>query len=329
MLKIAILGCGSVGRGIAEVISKKNLDIKITGLADSKSGIIDNNGININQALKRKQETGTCGDTSVSVTEIIKSADYDVLVEVTPTDAITGEPALGYIKTALKRGKHVVTSNKGPVALQYQLLKKIAKENNVLLKYEATVCGAIPIIHTLEHGLAGNEIKRLYGIFNGTCNYILSRMADEKLTYSQALLEARELGYAEADPTYDIKGIDAAIKLVILANTLWDMGKSLDDVLITGIDNVTSDALALSGEEDATIRLIGEIIPKTGVLRVSPRILSKHHLLVVQDTLNAVTIETDLAGDITLIGKGAGSLETASAIISDLLFIRDCHVKRS
>jgi len=121
-------------------------------------------------------------------------------------------------------------------------------------------------------------------------------MADEKLTYSQALLEARELGYAEADPTYDVKGIDAAIKLVILANAVWGMDKSLDDVLITGIDNVTSDALALSGEEDATIRLIGEIIPKTGVLRVSPRILSKH---------------------------------PASAIISDLLFIRDCHVKRS
>jgi len=137
MLKIAILGCGSVGRGIAEAVSKKNLDIKITGLADSKSGIIDNNGININQALKRKKETGACGDRSVSVTEIIKSADYDVLVEVTPTDAITGEPALGYIKTALKRGKHVVTSNKGPVALQYRLLKKIAEENNVLLKYEA------------------------------------------------------------------------------------------------------------------------------------------------------------------------------------------------
>ncbi len=329
MLKIAILGCGSVGRGIAGVVARRNLDIKITGLADSKSGIIDDNGINITQVLKRKQETGTCGDKSVSATEIIESADYDVLVEVTPTYAITGEPALGYIKTALKRGKHVVTSNKGPVALQYQSLKKIADENNVLLKYEATVCGAIPIIHTLEHGLSVNEIKRIYGIFNGTCNYILSRMADEKLTYSQALLEARELGYAEADPTYDVEGIDAAIKLVILSNTVWGMDKSLDDVLITGIDGVTSDALALCAEDNTTIRLIGEIIPKTGVLRVSPRILPKQHVLVVQGTLNAVTIETDLAGDITLIGKGAGSLETASAIISDLLFIRDYHVKCS
>ena len=205
----------------------------------------------------------------------------------------------------------------------------IAYLNNVLLKYEATVCGAIPIIHTLEHGLSVNEIKRIYGIFNGTCNYILSRMADEKLTYSQALLEARELGYAEADPTYDVEGIDAAIKLVILSNTVWGMDKSLDDVLITGIDGVTSDALALCAEDNTTIRLIGEIIPKTGVLRVSPRILPKQHVLVVQGTLNAVTIETDLAGDITLIGKGAGSLETASAIISDLLFIRDYHVKRS
>ena len=154
-------------------------------------------------------------------------------------------------------------------------------------------------------------------------------MADEGLTYQQALLEARELGYAEADPTYDVQGIDAAIKLVILANTVWGMKKCLDDVDIIGIDRVTTAAIALAEKEEQTIRLIGEIDPTNEIIRVSPSIIPKSHPLVVQDTLNAVTIETSLAGEITLIGKGAGSRETASAILSDLLFICDCYGGRN
>jgi homoserine dehydrogenase len=278
--------------------------------------------------LARKRETGVCGDPDISAGEVIAAADYDVLVEVTPTNALTGEPALTYITAALGMGRNVVTSNKGPVALKYRQLMKIAREHGVQLRFEATVCGAIPIIQALEHGVAGNEITQLYGVLNGTCNYILTRMADEGLTYEQALLEARELGYAEADPTYDVKGIDAAIKLVILANAIFGLDKQLDDVDLTGIDHVTSDALALAEEHDCTIRLIGEIIPKEGILRLSPRIIPKNHPLVVEGTLNAVNVNTDMAGEITMIGKGAGSLETASAIISDLLFIRDCYVQR-
>jgi homoserine dehydrogenase len=181
----------------------------------------------------------------------------------------------------------------------------------------------------LEHGLAGNEILAIFGVLNGTCNYILTRMSDEGLTYEQALLEAREMGYAEADPTYDVQGIDAAIKLVILANTIWGNGVRLEDVDRTGIDLLTPDALRLADEEDCTIRLIAEAIPKKGLLRVAPRIIEKNHPLVVEGTLNAITIETDMAKEITLIGKGAGSIETASAIIGDLLFIRDCYVKRA
>lgn len=328
-MKIAILGFGSVGQGVAEAIRTKNLGLFVTAIADSRSGIIDPEGINIEKALDRKKNTGLCGDTSISSKDIIETADFDVLVEVTPTDAQTGEPALSYIKRVLEKGKHVVTSNKGPIALEYDSLMEIASKNSAILRYEATVCGAIPIIQALEHGLAGNTVRKVSGIFNGTCNYILTRMADEGLTYQQALAEARELGYAEADPTYDIKGIDAAIKLVILANAIWGMNKRLDDVDITGIDSVTSEGIALAEEQECTIRLIGEIIPGEGLLRVAPRTIPKNHVLVVQDTLNAVTTDTDMAGEITLIGKGAGSIETASAIISDILFIRDCYVQRS
>ncbi len=181
----------------------------------------------------------------------------------------------------------------------------------------------------MQEGIAGNTISRLYGIFNGTCNYILTRMAEDSLTYEQALAEARELGYAEADPTYDVEGIDAGIKLVILANTVLDMQATLKDVDMTGITLLTPEALRLAEDQDCTIRLIGEIVPAAGVLRVSPRLIAKVHSLVVEGTLNAVTVETDLAGDLTFIGKGAGSTETASAIIGDLLYIRDRHVQSS
>jgi homoserine dehydrogenase len=257
---------------------------------------------------------------------VVTRADYDVLVEVTPTDAGSVEPALSYMKLAIERGRHIVTSNKGPISLNLRELKDLAKEKGVMVRYEATVGGAIPIMHTLGNGLAGNKFEALYGVLNGTCNYILTRMAAEGLTYDQALAEARELGYAEADPTYDVKGIDAAIKLVILANTIWDNGATLDRVDITGIDLLTTDALRLAEEKDCTIRLIAEAFPERGVLRVSPRIIRKDHPLVFEGTLNAITLETDMAGEITLIGKGAGSIETASAIIGDILFISS-HVR--
>jgi len=329
MMRIALLGFGSVGRGIARAILAKGLDITVTGIADSRSGIIDAGGVDLAAALARKDQGEPCGDPGISPMDVVERAEYDILVEVTPTDVETAEPALSHIKGALRRRKHVVTSNKGPIALAYPELRALAETNGVFLKYEATVCGAIPLIHAMQEGLAGNTISRLYGVFNGTCNYILTRMGEDSLTYEQALAEARELGYAEADPTYDVEGIDAGIKLVILANTILDMQTTLDDVERTGITLLTPEALRLAEDQDCTIRLIGEIVPEAGVLRVSPRIVAKEHPLVVEGTLNAVTVETDLAGDLTFIGKGAGSTETASAVIGDLLYIRERHVQGS
>jgi homoserine dehydrogenase len=326
-MRVALIGLGAVGRGVAEMIAKKDLGLIITGIADSKSGCMNSAGIDPLQVLADKKKTGACGDRSISAQDIIRDAEYDALIEVTPTNALSGEPATGYIRAALMRQKHVVTSNKGPIALAYKELSTLAAENGVTLRYEATVGGAIPIMHTLEHGLCGNEILAIHGVLNGTCNYILTRMAAEGLTYEQALMEAREMGYAEADPTYDVKGIDAAIKLVILANTIWGDNVKLSDVDLTGIDLLTPDALRLAEDEDCTIRLIAEAIPNKRLLRVSPRIIAKNHPLVVEGTLNALTLETDMAKEITLIGKGAGSVETASAIIGDLLYIRDRYGK--
>jgi len=328
-MKVALIGLGSVGRGVAEMLAKKDLGLVLTGIADSKSAFMDPAGIDITRVLANKKKNGYCGDQNLTADDVIKKADYDALIEVTPTNALSGEPAIGYMKAALNRKKHVVTSNKGPIALAQKELRAMAKKKGVSLRYEATVAGAIPVMHTLEEGLAGNEILALYGVLNGTCNYILSRMAAEGLTYDQALMEAREMGYAEADPTYDVQGIDAAIKLVILANTIWDNGVKLSDVDRTGIDLLTPDALRLADEEGCTIRLIAEANPKKHLLRVSPRILDKNHPLVFEGTLNALTLETDMAKEITLIGRGAGSIETASAIIGDLLYIRDRYVQRA
>jgi len=326
-MKIVILGMGAVGRGILEQLDKKDLGLVVTGVADSKSAFMDKDGIHIEEVLSAKNERGFCGDKSLSATDIIERADYDVLVEVTPTNATSGEPATQFMKSAIDRGKHVVTSNKGPIALHYAKLQTLARKHHVSIRYEATVGGAIPVIHTIQNGLAGNRILAVFGILNGTCNFILTRMAAEGLTYDQALLEAREMGFAEADPTYDVKGIDAAIKLVILSNTIWKHNVKLEDVDITGIDMLTTDALRLAEDQHCTIRLIAEAVPEKGILRVAPRILHRSHPLVVEGSLNAITIETDMAGEITIIGKGAGSRETASAVIGDLLFIKDNHAR--
>lgn len=322
-IRIALIGTGAVGRGILEAMTRKDLGIILTGVADSRSGMIQSSGVSPSDLLSRKRETGLCGDISITAEDVLRTAPYDVLVEVSPTDATTGEPATSYIRTALSRGCHVVTSNKGPVALHYHELKRQADKAGVSFRFEATVAGAIPILHTLLESLGGNDVQALYGVLNGTCNYILTRMAEEGLSYKQALDEARALGYAEADPTYDVKGIDAAIKLVILANTVLNQRITLEDIDITGIDLLTEEAIRLAEEQDATIRLIGEIIPSKNLYRLSPRIIPRHHPLVVHGSLNAIILRTDLAGDLVFSGKGAGSLETASAVLGDILSIRD------
>jgi len=319
---IALIGLGSVGRGVAEVLLEDER-FRIVAAADSKSGVFDPAGLNIEEVLAKKKKTGRCGDPAWPAARIAAEAEYDILVEATPTNAETGEPALSIIKSSIMRGKHVVTSNKGPVSLASAELLRLAEQNNVGFLFEGTVAGAVPILRGIKYGLAGNKIKALYGVLNGTCNYILTRMEEEGLTYVQALAEARDLGYAEADPTYDINGTDAAIKLVILANTMLGMDVKLADVKRTGISDLTVDALWMAEETGHSIRLIASLYPEKNLLEVSPRLISKTNPLVVSGTLNAVTVETEYAGAITFIGRGAGSVETASAILADLLFITD------
>ena len=225
---------------------------------------------------------------------------------------------------ALENKKDVITVNKGPLALRFSELTDLAKRNGCLLRFEGSVGGAMPIINLCRENLVGENICSLRGIFNGTCNFILSKM-DKGQPFEQALKEAQQMGYAETDPTNDIEGYDSACKIAILANTVFGRDVTFNDVRITGITSITEDAVALAASRNMVIRLIGEVSETK--LEVGPRLVPKGHPLSISGTLNTAQILSDLAGPITVTGRGAGRLETASAILSDLVSIMDERVK--
>jgi homoserine dehydrogenase len=328
-VRISIIGFGYVGAGLAEVIRRKRaelasiygLDVRIVGIADLNGIFIDEHGLDESALLKLR--TGAKAwerPDGMTTLELIKELDHDVMVETTYTNVDTGQPGLAHISTALESGRHVVTSNKGPLALEYSRLTDLAAEQGRALKYEATVGGAMPLISLIRDNLAGNGVLSIQGILNGTCNYILTRMSEEWLPYEHVLKEAQELGYAEADPSSDVKGVDTAVKLVILANSVFGMNATYKDVDVTGITAITPDALKLADDAGYVIKLIGEV-GREGCLKVRPRLVPKDDPLNVRGTLNVATIKTDLAGDITVIGKGAGPIEAASAILADIISI--------
>jgi homoserine dehydrogenase len=322
MIKIAIVGFGTVGQGFAELLLKKKEmvekrigKVKVVAIADSKSSV--SGDFDLLEAVKIKKSRGRLPDEK-KAEDIILEEDYDVLVEATITK-IDGGDGLRYIETALKRGCHVVTSNKGPLVMAFGDLMRIAEENGVRLMYEATVGGAMPVIKLVNRYLSVCEIYSVRGILNGTCNYILSRMEEERMPYSQILSEAQELGIAEADPSYDVEGIDAAAKIVIIANTVFGADAKLSDVERVGITSISPEAFEVAVQKGYTIRLIAEASREK--LRVTPRLVPINHPLAVRGTLNAAMFKTDTAGDIFVAGRGAGRMETATALLSDLLDI--------
>ena len=326
-MKAFISGFGTVGQGVLELILMKYdiLDryggIKVTGIMDSKSYVVNNDGVCALSVLGNKKNTGRCSKDERNGKEgkdILDMADYDVLIECTPTNIDNGGEGLKNIRHALEKGKDVITVNKGPLALRFKELSDLASKNGCIMRYEGSVGGAMPIINLCKEALVGQRIKSIKGIFNGTCNFILSRM-DNGMPFQQALKEAQQLGYAEADPTYDIKGIDSACKVTILANSVFGRDVTIKDVSIIGIDTITDEAIALAADNDMVIRLIGEVSDKR--LSVSPRLIPKGHPLSIAGTLNTAVVETDFAGPVTVSGRGAGRQETASAILSDLIAV--------
>jgi len=255
----------------------------------------------------------------MSALEAIESVEAEAMVEVTPTNIEDGEPGLSYIKAAFKTGKHVVTTNQGPLALALPALTELADYNNVYLRFSGTVGAGTPVLEFAKKCLQGDRIVAIRGILNGTTNYILSEMDEKHITFQEALEAAQKLGYAEADPTMDVDGYDAAAKLVIMANWIMDKKVTLKDVKIKGIRDVSSQIIEDAAKKGSTIKLIGSI---GETLKVEPTQISKHDPLAVDGALNAVTFVSESAGEQTIIGLGAGGMETASAVLRDLLDIK-------
>ncbi len=330
-MRILISGFGTVGQGFAEVIAARQeffnkrygKSVTIVCVMDSKTYACNPEGLDPLGLVSIKRSTGKVGNHEYKNSiEVMDSVDYDLLVEVSPTDVKTGGIGLVNIKHALESRKDVITVNKGPLALQFSELIGIARKNRCKFRFEGSVGGAMPIINLCHENLVGENIKSVRGIFNGTCNYILSKM-DNGQPFEQALKEAQQMGYAETDPTNDIEGYDAACKVVILANSIFGRDVKFSDVKITGIRSITSEAVTLAASHNMVIRLIGEV--SENKLEVAPRLIPKGHPLSISGTLNAAQILSDLAGPITVTGRGAGRIETASAILSDLIAIMDAR----
>jgi len=325
-MRLVLVGFGTVGQGVAEAVAmKKDLlfdrfgtELRIVAAFDSRTYALDPKGLKPLELVARKQAGKGLGKTRPkSVAEMLPEIDYDVLVEMTPTNIKDAEPGYSNICAALNSCRDVVTSNKGPLALRYRALDDLAKRNGVELRFEATVGGATPIINLSRELLLAEKVEHMRGILNGTCNFILSRMGEEGLPFEYVLKEAQEMGYAETDPSYDIDGIDSACKLAILANAILGMDVAFNDVKRVGIRRITQEAVELAAKEKKVIRLIGEV--NGDGLEVSPRMVPLGHPLSISGTLNVLHMHTDLAGAITVVGRGAGRKETASAIMSDLV----------
>ncbi|WP_292606523.1 homoserine dehydrogenase, partial [Methanobrevibacter sp. UBA188] len=247
------------------------------------------------------------------------AVEYDCLIEATPTNIVDAEPAFSLTLKAFEQGKDVVTSNKGHLALKFKEVVGAAEKAGVQFRYEASVGGAMPIINLAKETISSCGIKSIKGILNGTTNYILSRMTAEGSDYEVILKESQELGIAETDPTQDVEGIDAACKTVILANSLLGIDATYSDVKVIGISSINSQAIDLAKKDDYLIKLIAEVSKDN--LQVSPRLVKRGSSYDVSGTLNMATITTDLADEVSVIGLGAGSLETASAMLTDLISI--------
>jgi len=308
-VKLAVLGAGDVGGAVVERAGEQGHEV--VAVADSTTAAVDEDGLDAAAVLSRKRNRGGVGSADV---EAALSADYDVLVEATPTTLGDAEPGFSNVRRGLERDRHVVLANKGPVAERYADLRALEADSDGTVLFEAAVGGAIPVLSTVA-GLEG-QVTAARGVLNGTANFILSRMAAEGLGYEHVLAEAQDLGVAEPDPTFDVEGTDAALKCVILANVLYDDAYTLADAAVEGIADLPGSALELAAEDGRTIRLIGEVTD--GTVRVGPRLVPEHGTLAVSGTLNIVQLDTTHAGRLNISGRGAGGAETASAVLADV-----------
>jgi homoserine dehydrogenase len=335
--RLAMIGFGNVGQGFARILQERGellartygARFQIVAVSDLlKGSVYDPAGLDVGALLTAAERDESLQSVAAlhqgwDALQTIEGSNADVIIEISYTDLETGEPALSHIRKALIAGKHVVTTNKGPTALYYPELLQIARQQNRSLGVEGTVLSGTPALQLGLDMLAGAGITRVQGILNGTTNYILTQM-ENGATYADALAEAQAKGYAEADPTGDVDGHDAAGKVVIIGNLLLGLPLTMKDVRCQGITGITPadiDAAQAAGERWKLIGQVGK--DESGVIaEVRPlRIPLSHPLASISGATNAVTYTTDLLGDVTLVGPGAGRIETGYALVGDLLAI--------
>jgi len=310
MIKVGIIGVGTVGTSVAQIL-KENADV-ISARAGVdivvKSGVVKN----------LQKERGLDITLTDNVDDIINDDEIDIVVEL-----MGGvEEAFEVVKRALKAGKSVVTANKALLAYHRYELQEIAKDK--AFEFEASVAGGIPIITALRDGLSANHIESIVGIMNGTCNYMMTKMTNDGVAYDDILKESQDLGYAEADPTFDVGGYDAAHKLLILASIAYGIDAKPEDILIEGIQNVTQDDISFAKEFGYAIKLLG--IAKKDKneveLRVHACLIKQEEMIAkIDGVMNGISVVGDKVGETLYYGPGAGGDATASAVVANIIDI--------
>lgn len=330
-MRIILCGFGVVGQSLVKLFDSRSEDLyakyglkpRVVGVFDSKGSAVDASGLKLEKLIEVKKKFGTIkkyADTknNMSGIDMIKNLDADVVIETTASNYKDAEPGMTHITTAMKRGMHVISVNKGPLALAFPSLMELATYNQVIFKFSGTVGGGTPILDYAKNSLRGERITSFSGILNGTTNYILTNMANG-LSFDTALKDAKDKGYVEADESLDLDGLDAAAKLVILANWIMDMKVTMPDINCKGIRNVTTEDIKKAKKNNCAVKLIASCNKE---LIVEPKEVSTEDPLCVNGTLNAIAFTSEHSGTQTIIGKGAGGMETASSILRDLLDIR-------
>lgn len=315
MINVALLGCGTVGSGVYQILEENFDNIsKRTG-----------NEIKIKKILER--DVQKCIDLGIDESMLVQ--DFDEILnddEIKIVIELIGgiEPAFSFIIDAMSKGKHVVTANKDLIAVNGKELFDIAEANKVDFYFEASVAGGIPVIAPLKQSLAGNKIQEVIGILNGTTNYILTKMSREGRDFNEVLREAQELGYAESDPSSDVYGLDAARKIAILSSIAFNSRVTLEDVYVEGITSISPNDIRYAKELGFVIKLLAITKEEDGKIqaRVHPAFIPEDHPLAnVNDVYNAVFIKGDAVGGIMHYGRGAGQMPTASAVVGDIIEI--------
>ena len=336
--RLALIGFGTVGQGLLEILLERADDLltehgfeaQVVAVSDANKGAVYHpKGLDGAALLASVHASGSLaaypdkpglvrGWDSLTT---IRQSNADVIIEATWTDLHTGQPAIQHIETAFQLAKHVVTSNKGPVALAYHQLRSQADARRLYWGIEGTVMSGTPALRLAHTALAGCHIRALRGILNGTTNFMLTRM-EEGVNYAEALAEAQRLGYAEADPSADVEGYDALGKLLILAAVVMNTPLEVNQVARQGITQLTRTDVEDAQANGQRWKLIAELKRdgKRVVASVGPqRIPVTHPLAAVRGSTNAITYETDWLGEVTLVGPGAGRQATGFALLADLL----------